>query len=286
VITWSAQEALLSFRRRPWIHCGWVISLTLCLGCIGWVRAHAEGTGEVLRRLEPAGEVWAFLDQNADDARLRPLLARLRALPSVAHAELLSPAQVRRRLAAELRDPEAAAEIPEALLPRTVHVTPPTRREVSPAAVAILRAAPGIEAIDAGAKDMLRSRTRMRQIHLGAHLLSLLLTLTILLLGIALGRLMMALRRDEIAVLRLLGATKDRLIGPLLTTGIVVGLLAGAGGYGLSVGLGAWMAAATDLAVATPPSLAVRLLTLGVLTQVAGCGLGMLSELQRSEIDE
>ena len=212
-------------------------------------------------------------------------MARLRALPSVARAELLSATQVRRRLGGELRDPKAAAEIPEALLPRTIHITPPPQREVSPAAVAILRAAPGIEAIDAGAKDMLRTRTRVRQVHLGAHLLSLLLTLTILLLGIALGRLMMALRRDEIAVLRLLGATRDRLVGPLLTTGIVVGILAGVGGYALSVGLGAWMSAATDLAVATPASLAARLLTLGVLTQVAGCGLGMLSELQRPETE-
>jgi cell division transport system permease protein len=120
---------------------------------------------------------------------------------------------------------------------------------------------------------------------MGAHLLSLLLTLTVLILGIALGRLVMSLRREEIAVLRLLGATRDRLAGPLLFTGVVVGLLAGIGGFAMSYGLSIWMSASTDLAVATPASLGIRLITLGILTQVAGTGLGMLSEIQRSELE-
>ena len=96
----------------------------------------------------------------------------------------------------------------------------------------------------------------------------------------------MSLKREEIAVLRLLGATRDRLAGPLLLTGVVGGLIAGIGGYAMSTGLSAWMAASTDLVVATPLSLALRLMTLGALTQVAGTGLGMLSEIQRPELEQ
>ena len=149
----------------------------------------------------------------------------------------------------------------------------------------ILRATPEIETVDAGAREVIRTRARVRQIHFGAHLLSLLLTLTILILGIALGRLVMSLKREEVAVMRLLGATRDRLIGPLLITGTLVGAFAGLGGYAMSIGLGAWMTSATELTVATPLSLALRLMLLGALTQVAGCGLGMLSEIQRPEIE-
>ena len=283
---WMLQEALLGFRRRPWTHSAWLLALTLCLGCIGWVRAHAEGTDEILRRLDPAGEVWAFLSEAADEQPITNLLARLEALPSVQTARLLTTKQVRKRLAGELRDPRAAGEIPSALLPRAIHLTPPSGGQVAPAAITILRAAPGVDSVDAGAREVLRTRARVRQIHLGAHLLSLLLTLTIVILGVALGRLVMSLKREEIAVLRLLGATRDRLVGPLLCTGVAVGLVAGLGGYLMSTGLSAWMASSTDLVVATPLSLALRLMALGALTQVAGTGLGMLSEIQRPELEQ
>ena len=143
-----------------------------------------------------------------------------------------------------------------------------------------------MESVDAGARELLRTRARVRQIHLGAHLLSLLLTLTIVILGVALGRLVMSLRREEIAVLRLLGATRDRLIGPLLLTGIVVGVVAGLGGYCMSAALGHWMRQSTDLVVATPIDLAFRLMLLGALTQIAGTGLGMLSEIQKPELEQ
>jgi cell division transport system permease protein len=285
-MSWMLKEALLSFRRRPWTHSAWLLALTLCLGCIGWVRAHAEGTDEILRRLDPAGEVWAFLSEGADDQPITNLLARLEALPTVESARLLTTKQVRHRLAGEFRDPAAAREIPTALLPRAIHLTPPSGGQVAPAAITILRAAPGIESVDAGARELLRTRARVRQIHLGAHLLSLLLTLTIVILGVALGRLVMSLRREEIAVLRLLGATRDRLAGPLLFTGVVVGMVAGFGGYLMSTGLSSWMAASTDLVVATPLSLALRLMALGALTQLAGTGLGMLSEIQRPELEQ
>jgi cell division transport system permease protein len=283
---WSLREALLGFKRRPWTHSSWLLALTLCLGCIGWVRAHAEGTDEILKRLDPAGEVWAFLSEEADQDAMKNLLVRLESLPSVQSARLLEAKEVRRRLASELRDPQAAQEIPKALLPSAIHLSPPSSGQVAPAAIAILRAAPGVESVDAGARELLRTRARVRQIHLGAHLLSLLLTLTIVILGVALGRLVMSLRREEIAVLRLLGATRDRLIGPLLLTGIVVGLLAGFGGYCMSSALGAWMRDSTDLAVATPFGLALRLMALGALTQVAGTGLGMLTEIQRPELEQ
>lgn len=284
-MAWMFHEALLSFKRRPWTHAAWLISLTLCLGCIGWVRAHAEGTSEILQRLEPAGEVWAFMGEGGDDDAMKALLRRLEALPSVGAARILDSEQVRRRLAGELRDPKSARDIPQALLPRAIHIMPPRGGQVAPAAIAILRATPEIETVDAGAREVLRTRARVRQIHFGAHLLSLLLTLTILILGIALGRLVMSLKREEVAVMRLLGATRDRLIGPLLITGTLVGVVAGLGGYAMSIGLGAWMASATELTVATPLSLALRLMLLGGLTQVAGCGLGILSEIQRPEIE-
>ena len=283
---WSLREALLGFRRRPWTHSSWLLALTLCLGCIGWVRAHAEGTNEILQRLDPAGEVWAFLNDKADDTPIKGLLSRLEALPSVRQARLLSEDEVRRRLAGELRDPQAAQEIPDALLPRAIHLIPPTDGQVAPAAITILRATPGVESVDAGARELLRTRARVRQIHLGAHLLSLLLTLTIVILGVALGRLVMSLRREEIAVLRLLGATRNRLIGPLRLTGVVVGVAAGLGGYCMSAALGAWMRQSTDLVVATPAHLAFRLMLLGALTQIAGTGLGMLSEIQKPELEQ
>ena len=96
----------------------------------------------------------------------------------------------------------------------------------------------------------------------------------------------MSLRREEIAVLRLLGATRNRLIGPLLLTGVVVGVAAGLGGYCMSAALGAWMRQSTDLVVATPAHLAFRLMLLGALTQIAGTGLGMLSEIQKPELEQ
>ena len=283
---WNFKEALLVLRRRPWTHSAWLLALTLCLGSIGWVRAHAAGTQEILQRLEPAGEVWAFLDEQTATEPVEQLMARLEALPSVHRARLLAPKEVRKRLATELRDTEAARAIPDELLPRSIHIVPPEGEQVAPAAITILRATPGVESIDAGARELLATRARVRQIHLGAHLLSLLLTLTVVILGVALGRLVMSLRRDEIAVFRLLGATRDRLILPLLLTGVMVGLVAGLGGYALSVGLSSWMRQATDLVVSTPASLAVRLMLLGALTQVAGTGLGMLSEIQRPEIEQ
>lgn len=289
MMSFAWREMLTAFRRRPWLMLGWLAVLSSCLMAMGWIQGFAEGARRAAAQIEPEHQIWAFAVPEAEAKALDDLLRRIGALPSIERVRRLDSNEVRRRIGVELSADPSAVDIPEGLLPRAIEITP-ADRGVSPAALEILRASADIEWVDAGDTQINRARARVRSLDRSAQALSLLLLVTLLLLGLGLGRLAMSLRRDEVAVMRLVGGTHRWIGAPMLLSAVIVGLgaaLIAFFGCRISMaGLAELTGSGLHLVAPVPAGTQLlRLATVGLLSQSLGVLLGVMAELNRSEMD-
>ena len=289
MISFAWREMVTSFRRRPWLMLCWLAVLSSCLMAMGWIQGFAEGARRAAAQIEPEHQIWAFARPNAEAKALDDLLRRIRSLPSVERVRRLSLDEVRRRIAVELSSEASASDLPDSLLPEAIEIMP-VEKGVNPAVLEILRASSEIEWVDAGDSRINRARARVRSLDRSAQALSLLLLVTLLLLGLGLGRLAMSLRRDEVAVMRLVGGSHRWIGAPMLLSAVIVGLGAALIAF---VGCRVSMAGLAELTgggmylVAPVPAGAqlIRLVAVGLLSQSFGVLLGVMAELNRSEMD-
>lgn len=280
---------LTSFRRRPWLILGWLSVLTSCLMAMGWIQGFAEGARRAAAQIAPAHQVWAFASPKAEPKALDSLLQRLTALPSIKQVRKLSVPEIRQRIMSEMKGSEKATDLPGDLLPRAIEITP-KKTTVSKAALEILRAASEIEWVDVGDEQLNQARARVRTLDRSAQGLSLLLLATLLLMGLGLGRLAMSLRREEVAVMRLVGGTHRWIGAPMVLSAFVVGLgaalLAFVGcRYSLSGLTELSQGGLTLIAPVPAGSQLLSLVIIGLGSQVLGVLLGVMAELNRSEMD-
>jgi cell division protein FtsX len=279
VIRWACDEASAAWLRRPVLHATWTLALALMLVAAQWLDGFGQRAATDLAELDGGAAVWAFAKPKADDKPLRSMLDRLQQLPSIRRIETLSPATVRDHLRGHLGPDIDLKEVPDDVLPRAVRIVPAQPSGVPDSALAILRLSGLIEGIDTGLRSNRRARAKVRQLHLSARTLEAVLLALLLVMGIGLGRLVTAIRSEEIAVFRLLGATRRAIALPLLISAAGVGLSASA--------IALLLAALGPFAGATQAggwSLLVLPLT-ATASQVLGVGLGMLSELTRPELE-
>ncbi|HBU47722.1 MAG TPA: hypothetical protein DEB46_05370 [Myxococcales bacterium] len=289
MIRFAWREMVTAFRRRPWLMLCWLAVLSSCLMAMGWIQGFAEGARRAAAQIEPEHQIWAFARPDAEAKPLEDLLRRIGSLPSVERVRRLNAAEVRRRIAVELSSETSASDLPDGLLPQSIQITP-IKSGVNPAVLEILRASEAIEWVDAGDIQVNQARARVRSLDRSAQALSLLLLVTLLLLGLGLGRLAMSLRRDEVAVMRLVGGSHLWIGAPMMLSAVIIGLSAALIAF---VGCRVSMAGLTELTgggmylVAPVPAYAqlLRLVTVGLLSQTLGVLLGVMAELNRSEMD-
>lgn len=225
----------------------------LALAAYATVVMNVERLGQSVGR-SVAAVAFLRVESAADAEEVRATFALD---PRVAEARLISPAEALARARRALGDAGRALDGGAGVtMPWVVEVTPrievqlPTGPRADSASVvgpliATLQATPGVEEVLHPSGDMARVESLLRFLKAGGALLGLLLALVVLVVVTNALKIAVFHRRDEIAVLKLVGATDLFVRVPLLISGLVQGVA------GALLGLAALAAAHASLAEVT-----------------------------------
>lgn len=189
-----------------------------------------------------AAEVAAYLRPNLSPAAQGSALDAARDISGVASVELVTPEQAAAAMSADPQVKEALALLGENPLPPTLKVH---LLSDQPSALALvagrLRGLENVEEVDSGegaVEGLLKVSGALRTSLLG---LGALFSLTALLIVAAVLRLASWSRRQELGIMRLVGASHGFIRAPFLVEGLFQGLLAGALAAGALAGAMAWL---------------------------------------------
>ncbi len=224
-----AREAAKSLLRAGSMSLVAISALTLAALAAGAFGLAWRNGGAWNQRLGTRLEVVAFLKPGLAPIAVEAAAGALRSLSGVASAELVSPEQA----ATELRKDEDLRQVFDALgenpLPHSLRLR---LKEPSSAALSDVgaRAAKveGVEAVDDGqdaSKELLRALGVARAVLFG---LGALLGLSALLIVASVTRLTAHARREELQLMRLVGASPWFIRTPLVLEGALQGLIGGA----------------------------------------------------------
>ncbi len=272
-------RALDALRRGPFVTLVATGTIFVAVFATGLVAAALGSAERLLAAWGGEVQISAYLAPGADLGAARDAVART--APGYA-AEAVTSRMALDRLAASLGDQAAVLEgVGEAALPASVEIRAPGIGLPEARALARrLAALPGVESVDYGNAWLERLELFLRRARaVGIALFALLAAATAVLVANTL-RLAVYARRDEIEIMKLVGATDAFVSAPFLVEGLVQGLL----GAGLAVValLGAHAALAPRLRAAV--ALASRLtradllptsLLVGLLA--GGAALGLLA---------
>lgn len=294
-LAYFLREALLSLRR------GWKVSLlavltisvSLFVGGLFLLITHNLGTAT--REWRSEARIIAYLDPTAEPAAVDELRAALEGLEGVERVTVVSAQEARERLRAafptlrDVVDDPGATALPPSLEISTVHGA---GEEALRALVADLEESPLVELVDDDRAWLGRLDTAVALARGAGLLLGGLLLAAAVFTIYSVIRLSAYLYREEIAVMRLVGATEAMIRGPFYLEGLMQGLLGGATALLGLVAL--WMAARSlgsgALSAGTmtgellfgrflPGTTVAVLLALGGLAGLLGAGLSLQREM-------
>lgn len=294
-LAYFLREALLSLRR------GWrvsllavlTISVSLFVGGLFLLVTHNLRTAT--REWRSQARIIAYLDPAAESAAVDELRAALEGLEGVERTTFVSAQEARERLREAFPTLRDVVDDPGATaLPPSIEVstTPAAAAAALQTLAGRLEESPLVDLVDddrawLGRLDTVVALARGAGLLLGALLLAA-AVFTIY----SVIRLSAYLYREEIAVMRLVGATEAMIRGPFYLEGLMQGLLGGATAL-LALG-GVWLAArslgAGALSAGTltgellfgrflPGTVAAVLLALGALAGLLGAGLSLQREM-------
>jgi cell division transport system permease protein len=257
-----------------------VLSLAVAACLVTLAMSFGSLAGSVLERAARQGRLLVYLKDEVSTAAVEDLLGRVRARPDVERVDYLSREQDRARNAA-LLPRDVVAGLPADAVPGQQAIEVIFRDAGGRAAdVAALAAfARSLEGVDVVAEPPIgaeRLRSAAAAVRAGRAVLSLasllLLACTVLFVVGTLTR-TMERRREEMAILRLVGATDGFIRAPLFVQGLiqgVAGVVIGAVA-GLAVGrlANAWLAGPMGV------NLAVPLFPAATLTAAVAVGAGV-----------
>jgi cell division transport system permease protein len=237
-VTHSIREALAAFRRAPLLVLVSMVAVGLSLFVIGLFGLTAYNIRTALREIEDRVEVVAYLRDQArlDEAKIveRDLIAR----PEVLEVRYVSRTEALATAVEELTEfQEAFAGLESNLLPASLEIRlrPGYRTpEATERLARDIRSYPIVEDVLFG-RDWVRKIVSLQQIAAGATVV--LGGAFALVAGIIIAaaiRIAVFARRDEIEIMRLVGATDSFIRRPFLIEGILTGLFGGIAAVGLT----------------------------------------------------
>jgi len=229
------RRAVDALRRGPFVTAVAVGTIFVAVLLTGVFATALTGAERLLSTW--AGEVPAsvYLAPGADLETARQAAERLAPGTKV---EAVTPAEALRRLRASLGDQAKVLDgVGEAVLPAAVEVRSSGMSLAQVQELATrLREVPGAAEVDVGAAWLVRLETLLRRGRLvGAALLGLLAFATAVLVANTL-RLAVYARRDEIEIMKLVGATDSYIGAPFLVEGLLQGLAGAALGVAALLG--------------------------------------------------
>ena len=233
------REAVSSFSRGGAMSLVAVLALTLAALALSGYALLRENTQFWLSKAEGRFEAVLYFKDGLDEARVRALAAQLKALPEVEELSLVSPADAAKELSkdAVLADyfGVMGGENP---LPWSARVKTKIADAATLNALASkARATEGVSDVDWGQESTEALLKWMKLLRSSLLILGMALALSAALVTASVIRLTVHARRDEIAIMRMVGASNGFIRAPLLLEGFLQGLVGGVLGCGLLVGL-------------------------------------------------
>ncbi len=284
--SFQAREAFRYFGRAKRLNLITLAAISLTLMGLGLVIALQFGILRLTAFAERQIEVVAFLNDQISPQDLDAFLTRVRAVPRVAGVTYRSKEDALQEFSEDASLQRFVSALGSNPLPASVRVqltekTPATVREFA----AWLNEQPGIEETTYGGGDADRLLDLLRLVRLAAALLAAALALAaVIIIGNVLS-LMVYTHREEIVILRLVGASTGFIRGPFLIWGTVQGVAGGLVASGLLYGLWALLAAfaarelGLNLNTWLPPRAAEQALVGAGGLVVLGAALGLIGSL-------
>jgi cell division transport system permease protein len=228
---YSLREALAAFRRSPLLTALSVIAIGFSLFVVGLFGLTAFNIRRAIEKVEEKVEVVAYLDDDATDAQLALAQQEIKALPEVLEVRYVSKTEA---LATAMREMEEFRDVYSDLetnpLPASLEIRlkPGMRTPVAVAGVARqLRAYPFVEDVRYG-RDWLDKIFLARKLLGGAaSVIGGAFALVAAIVIATAVRIAVFARREEISIMRLVGATDGFVQRPFLLEGLMTGLLGG-----------------------------------------------------------
>jgi cell division transport system permease protein len=283
VLGFVASEALRDLRRAGRVAVAAVVLTALALGAAGAFWLLSSNLGRAVADWRDRVRLIAYLKREPPPGEVDALLGRVRALSHVAGARYVSKAEALTALKRVLgKDAAVAESLPSNPLPASIEVTPTAGGATPAGALALimrLEALPEVEEVAGGVEWVERlSYWRRFLASVGVGVGAMLVLAAVLTVTTA-TTLVLHSRRQEMEIMRLVGAPEVAIRLPLLLQGMIQGLL------GAALALGALKAGHEVLAPWLEPlmALTIGLPRLEFLSQVgmlvllaAGAGLGGL----------
>ncbi len=223
-------EAMRDLRRAGRVGVSAILLIALSLTALGGFWLLSLNLGRAIAQWGDRVRVIVYLKDEPPAARLEELLQRIEAVGGVQRLRFVSKAEALRVLKRSLgSQADVAEQLPRNPLPASVEVTPDAAMatpEGTRALVSRLAALPEVEEVQGGSQwvDGLAQFRRLVQgvgLAVGAVLaLAAILTVT------TATTLVLHLRRDEMEIMRLVGATENVIRWPRLLQGMAQGLVA------------------------------------------------------------
>jgi cell division transport system permease protein len=239
-VSYSLREALAAFRRAPLLIVLSIVTISLSLFVVGLFGLTAHNIRLAIEEVEERVEVVGYLRDDATEAQLEQAQQDLRAMPEVLGVTFVSKTEA---LATAVRDLEEFREIYAELdvnpLPASfeVRLQPGARNPAGVERVAQrLAALPFVEDVRFGREWLDRIFFLRRVAAGGAGILGGAFALVAAIIIATAIRIAVFARREEISIMRLVGATNGFVRRPFLLEGLIMGLLGSAIAVGLTYG--------------------------------------------------
>lgn len=229
---YSFREALAAFRRAPLLVALSVVAIGLSLYVVGLFALTAFNIRRAIDAIEDRVEVVAYLHDDASDEQIRIAQAELSALPEVAEVRFVSKTEALATAVQELEEfREVFTDLEVNPLPASIELRlrPGHRDPASVERVAQnLAAYPFVEDVEFG-REWVAKIVSLRRIAGGASAVigGAFAAVAVIIIATAV-RIAVFARREEIAIMRLVGATPGFIRRPFLLEGVMAGLIGGA----------------------------------------------------------
>jgi cell division transport system permease protein len=235
---YSLREALAAFRRSPLLASLSVVLIAFSLFVVGLFGLTAWNIGQAIRQVEEKVEMVAYLDDETTPAQLELIQQEVRALPQVAELRYVTKLEALATARAEMEEfQEVFTDLENNPLPASLEVRlKPEHRnpEAARRLAGRLGAYPFVEDVRYG-RDWLDRIYMLRRIAgAAATVLGAAFALVAAIIIATAVRIAVFARREEIAIMRLVGATDGFVQRPFLLEGLITGLLGGVLAAGLT----------------------------------------------------
>ena len=269
-IQYYATEGARSILTHGFMSFASICMIVACLLIMGSFSLVALNLNNMLSDLEQENEFLAYIDENLTEEEARALQTQIEQVPNVSSVTFVSREEAREDFLEEMDDSDVLDDLPEDVLRHrySIHVVDIQQLQQT---VEQVKEISGVAKVTA-AVEVAQGFVTVRNVASGVAIILVIILLTISVFIIANTiKLATFYRREEIAIMKMCGATNAFVRWPFIFEGLILGLLGAVIAFFLQWGLYALISRAIG------GSDTINLITLVPYTHLAGIVLGIFA---------